>query len=159
MKAPRLTDQLTALVSMPPAQLRSEWQRLHKLPAPRVSSDLLARGIAYRLQERALGGLPPSAVRELARVAARSDRAGGRRPPAAAPATAADLRPGTTLMRSWQDRTWSVLVTEEGLVFDGRRYASLSQIAREITGAHWSGPRFFGLTPGGAARVKVAAHG
>lgn len=159
MKASRLTDQLTALVSMPPAQLRSEWQRLHKLPAPRVSPDLLARGIAYRLQERSLGGLPPSAVRELARVAAQSDGGGGPRLPVATPTTAADLRLGTTLMRTWGDQTWSVMVTEEGLVFDGRRYASLSQIAREITGAHWSGPRFFGLTTGGAARAKVAAHG
>lgn len=154
----RLTAQLAAVATMSPVELRSEWQRLHKVPAPRVSPDLLGRGFAYRLQERALGGLPPSAVRELARVTAQKAE-GGQCPKAGAQPNAADLRPGTTLMRSWGDRTWSVLVTEDGLVFDGRRYASLSQIAREITGAHWSGPRFFGLTVTGARKAEVRAHG
>ena len=85
------------------------------------------------------------------------------RAPASPPANAADLRPGTTLMRSWGDRSWSVLVTETGLVFEGRHYDSLSKIAREITGAHWSGPRFFGLRAASAARdkdrAKAHAHG
>lgn len=71
--------------------------------------------------------------------------------------SASDLRPGTILMRSWNDRSWSVLVTEDGLMFEGRRYASLSKIAREITGAHWSGPRFFGLTSA-AIRAGASAH-
>lgn len=159
MKTSRLTEQLGAVARMSPALLRSELQRLYKSAAPRVSPDLLVRGIAYRLQERALGGLPSSAVREIARVAEQSAEGRGQRRPAAVPASAADLRPGTTLMRSWGYRTWSVLVTEEGLVFDGRRYASLSQIAREITGAHWSGPRFFGLTIVGTRQAKVAVHG
>lgn len=140
----RLDDQLAGMARLSPAQLRAEWQRLHKAPAPRVSPDLLARGIAWQLQERALGGLPPVAVRELKRLAEGRGKATGS---SAAPTVpeAADLRPGTTLMRSWRDRNWSVLVTEDGLVFEGRRYDSLSRIAREITGAHWSGPRFFGL--------------
>ena len=60
-------------------------------------------------------------------------------------------------MRSWGDRSWSVLVTETGLVFEGRHYDSLSKIAREITGAHWSGPRFFGLRAASAARDKDRA--
>lgn len=159
MKAARLADQLTALATMSPVQLRNEWQRLQKVPAPRVSPDLLVRGIAYRLQEQALGGLRRSALRELVRVAARSTAGDRRTIPAITSASAADLRPGTTLMRSWGDRTWSVVVTDEGLVFDGRRYASLSQIAAEITGAHWSGPRFFGLTASGAWQAKAAARG
>lgn len=148
-----LADHLVALATLSPAQLRAEWQRLHKTPPPRISPDLLLRGIAYRLQERALGGLPPMVSRELTRVAAR--KTSGDEPPGVAVRTAADLRPGTTLMRSWGERTWLVLVTEEGLVFEGRRYASLSQIAREITGAHWSGPRFFGLTAGKLARGRT----
>ena len=73
------------------------------------------------------------------------------------PTTAADLRPGTTLMRTWGDRNWSVLVTETGLVFEGRQYDSLSKIAREITGAHWSGPRFFGLKAVSTMRAKELA--
>lgn len=185
----RLDDMLAALATMTPAQLRDEWQRVHKTPAPRISPDLLARGIAWQLQERALGGLAPSAARELKRLAAASavntDAAnigagdsgisddGGvsvantavsqRRSPTRAPApalpliNATDLRPGTTLMRSWGDRSWSVLVTETGLVFEGRHYDSLSKIAREITGAHWSGPRFFGLRAASEKRDKDRA--
>lgn len=179
----RLDDTLTALATMTPAQLRDEWQRVHKKPAPRISPDLLARGIAWQLQERALGGLAPPAVRELKRLAGASaanadaarrgandsgvsaDNTAGlqQRSPtrASVPAlpltSAADLRPGTTLMRSWGDRSWSVLVTETGLVFEGRHYDSLSKIAREITGAHWSGPRFFGLRAASEKRDKDRA--
>jgi hypothetical protein len=175
----RLDDMLAALTTMTPAQLRDEWQRVHKAPAPRISPDLLARGIAWQLQERALGGLAPSAARELKRLAAASAavadaaRCGAsdsginagpeRQSPTRAPAlavpltNAADLHPGTTLMRSWGDRSWSVLVTETGLVFEGRHYDWLSKIAREITAAHWSGPRFFGLRAASEKREKDRA--
>ena len=187
----RLDDTLAALATMTPAQLRDEWQRVYRAPAPRISPDLLARGIAWQLQERALGGLAPSAARELKRLAAASavnaaagaasagtamasaaknggadtvaTAASAARSPAPTraaappPANAADLRPGTTLMRSWGDRSWSVLVTETGLVFEGRHYDSLSKIAREITGAHWSGPRFFGMRAASAKRDKDRA--
>ena len=141
----RLDDKLAGLANLTPAELRAEWQRLYRMPAPRISPDLLSRGIAWQLQERALGGLAPAVARQLKRLAA--SRAAGTRATGAlpAPANASDLRPGTTLMRSWGDHSWSVLVTEDGLVFEGRHYDSLSKIAREITGAHWSGPRFFGL--------------
>lgn len=68
----RLDDKLAALATLSGVQLRAEWQRLHKAPAPRISLDLLARGVAWQLQERALGGLPPSAARELKRLSANS---------------------------------------------------------------------------------------
>jgi hypothetical protein len=55
------------------------------------------------------------------------------------------VRPGTRLMREWNGRMHLVDVTDNGFVFDGKTYRSLSAIARRITGAHWSGPRFFGL--------------
>ncbi|MBC7506657.1 MAG: DUF2924 domain-containing protein [Sandarakinorhabdus sp.] len=181
----RLDETLAALATMTPAQLRDEWERVHKATAPRISPDLLARGIAWQLQERSLRGLAPSAARELKRLAAASaanadaanksianndglntgevaagpqNRSPTRASAPALPITnAADLRPGTTLMRSWGDRSWSVLVTETGLVFEGRHYDSLSKIAREITGAHWSGPRFFGLRAASVARDKDRA--
>lgn len=172
----RLDEKLAALATMSPAQLRDEWQQIYKSPAPRITSDLLARGIAWQLQERALGGITPSAARELKRLAAARaasadaasamayDHPGadagvsGVSAARTAPLTnASDLRPGTTLMRSWGDRSWSVLVTETGLVFEGRHYDSLSKIAREITGAHWSGPRFFGLRAASAAPGKDSA--
>lgn len=155
----RLDDKLAALATLSGLQLRAEWQRLHKAPAPRISLDLLARGVAWQLQERALGGLAPSASRELKRLSANSAISGGSSAiiPAPVQTSAADLRPGTTLMRTWGDRNWSVLITEDGLVFEGRRYDSLSKIAREITGAHWSGPRFFGLKVLSTKRVKELA--
>ena len=55
------------------------------------------------------------------------------------------LRPGTRLVREWNGRTHVVDVSEDGFAFDGKTYRSLSAIAKRITGAHWSGPRFFGL--------------
>jgi hypothetical protein len=55
------------------------------------------------------------------------------------------FRPGTRLVREWNGRTHVVDVSEDGFVFDGKTYGSLSAIAKRITGAHWSGPRFFGL--------------
>ena len=114
-----LADRLAALAAMPPAQLRDEWQRLYKAPAPRVSANVLACGIGWALQERALGGMSPNHARELKRLIA--GRADGGIPPipvSAVPTSASDLRPGTTLMRSWGDRSWSVLVTEDGFVFE-----------------------------------------
>ena len=154
-----LADKLEALAAMPPAQLRDEWQRLYKAPAPRVSANVLTCGIGWALQERALGGLSPNHARELKRLAAaHADGDETSITVSALPMSASDLRPGTTLMRSWGDRSWSVLVTEDGLVFEGRRYASLSKIAREITGAHWSGPRFFGLGASAQAKGKGPTH-
>ena len=154
----RLDDKLAGLARLTPAQLREQWQRLYRAPAPPIGPDLLARGIAWQLQERSLGGLTPSAARELKRLAARVGGQSGQANVPTPTTTAADLRPGTTLMRSWGDRNWSVLVTESGLVFEGRHYDSLSKIAREITGAHWSGPRFFGLKSKGAKRSKDQAY-
>jgi Protein of unknown function (DUF2924) len=56
------------------------------------------------------------------------------------------LKTGATLVRQWRGRTHTVLVREDGFEYDGERYRSLTVIAERITGAHWSGPRFFGLT-------------
>jgi hypothetical protein len=55
------------------------------------------------------------------------------------------VRPGARLVREWRGRTHTVVVTEDGFEFAGKTYSSLSKIAQAITGAHWSGPRFFGL--------------
>lgn len=122
-------------------ELRAEWRRLHRMPPPmRLSRDLLVRGITYKLQERALGGLSKSLLRKLEpRGVAPQD---GRTREPALPLT---LKPGTRLVREWHGVTHTVLVHADGVEWKGRRYASLSVVAREITGAHWSGPRFFGL--------------
>jgi hypothetical protein len=119
-------------------ELRSEWQNLHRvLPPIQLSRDLLVRGIAYKLQERSLGGLSQSLQRKIRAAPVDSKRQ------ARAPAA---LKPGVRLVREWRGVTHTVLVLDDGVEWRGRRYRSLSIVAREITGAHWSGPRFFGLT-------------
>ena len=66
------------------------------------------------------------------------------------------LKTGTTLVRQWRGHTHTVLVHEDGFEYEGQRYRSLTVIAERITGAHWSGPRFFGLTKRG--RTSLAAE-
>jgi hypothetical protein len=122
-------------------ELRGEWQRLHRMPPPmRLSRDLLTRGITYKLQERAYGGLSTATARKLEQVAADPlSRA------AAKPAPPISLKPGTLLVREWRGVTHMVLIRADGIEWRGQRYRSLSVVARKITGARWSGPRFFGL--------------
>lgn len=134
----KLDERLAALATMSPAELREQWQRVHKSAAPTLGADLLRRGLAYQLQTRSLGGLTPAAEREL-RALATAPAAVTKEP------RPVSWRPGSRFVRDWGGRTWTVEVAEQGYLFEGRRYASLSHIAREITGAHWSGPRFFGL--------------
>ncbi len=122
-------------------ELRGEWRRLHRMPPPmRLSRDLLIRGIIYQLQERAYGGLSKAAARKLEQAAADSlSRC------AAKPAPPISLRPGTRLVREWHGVTHTALIHADGIEWRGQRYRSLSLVARKITGARWSGPRFFGL--------------
>lgn len=135
-----LTDSLAALATMSPAQLRSEWRSVYRASPPQLTPDLLMRGIAYRLQERAFGSLPALAVRQLDREAKRLERGD-----AAAGKAELRLKPGTRLVRSWNGTTYSVLVTDDAYVMGDRSFTSLTHVAEAITGAHWSGPRFFGL--------------
>ena len=136
----RLSDDLAALATMSPAQLRAEWRRVHKQAAPSLPTDILRRGIAYRLQERVHGSLPSAVSRELERIAARHAKG-----LVTIGSDLTRLKPGTRLVRSWQGRTYIVMVSDDGFILDDRRFSSLSQVAEAITGAHWSGPRFFGL--------------
>jgi hypothetical protein len=128
------------LPAMSPAELRAAWREQYRKPAPDIGPDLLRRGIAWRIQARVHGGLPTSTTRAIEIAQRRLARTGS-------VSSSRDLviKPGTRLVREWQGKTYHVLVLDDGFEHDGRRYTSLSQIARAITGAHWSGPRFFGL--------------
>ena len=125
----KLKDQLAALSKMQRQELQSEWERVYKQPAPSPSADLIRLGVAYRLQEKACGGLSRASLAKL------NETSAGR----------PTIKPGTRLVRSWNGGTISVEVREDGFAFEDRLYPSLSAIAREVTGSHWSGPRFFGL--------------
>ena len=139
MKRDELTARLAGLPSLTTAQLRAEWKRAIGEDSPAAfGKDMLARGIAYHLQKEMHGGLRADTARQLAQ--ARKQIEQGRQPN---PRTR--LRPGTQLARDWRGRTHHVLVLEDGYLFEEKHYRSLSVIARTITGARWSGPRFFGL--------------
>ena len=108
----------------------------------------MIRRLAYRIQELAYGGLSDQAKAELERIAEEDERqrqdqrakkAKQRRPKTTHPT------PGTRLIRQWKGQRHEVTAVEGGFEFNGRRYKSLSAIAKAITGAHWSGPQFFGL--------------
>ena len=147
MSGTDLDERLRSLTTMDLASLRTEWRRLYRVsPPPRLRRDLLTRGIADKWQEAALGGLPAAFRRRLLALVE-----GGQDEDAVTRAQSAPrLRPGTRLLRTWRGRTLSVTVLDDGFIFEDRRYTSLTEIAQAITGAHWSGPRFFGLTKTGA---------
>ena len=134
-------EQLTALTQMPSHKLREHGRKIYRaVPPRRIPRDLLMRAAAYQIQERACGGLDRKTKRRL-RTLARTLETDGRLPLSSGP----DLKPGAKLIREWHGKTYTVTALEEGFEFGGKRYRSLSRIAREITGARWSGMRFFGL--------------
>jgi len=140
---------LVALETLTTTDLQIEWRRLYRAPPPtRLSRDLLIRGVAYRLQEQAHGGLSLGTKRRLRSLSDGADQSGGS---AAAPAIV--LRPGTKLIREWHGHAHTVSVLDDGFEYQGERYPSLTRIARRITGVHWSGPLFFGI-----CKRRRAAH-
>jgi hypothetical protein len=115
-------------------------------PPARFSRKLMELAVAYQMQEKVYGGLKPSTRRLLlgSTEPAPAARKGRR--------TQTKLKPGTILIREWQGVTYEVTVLEEGFLHRNKRYRSLSEIASVITGAHWSGPTFFGLKKLAATR-------
>ena len=146
-----IAEQLDQLAVMKPEELRSRWRAVYRSIAPDIGPDLLRRGIAYRLQERGQGGLGPSTRREIEKLIKCFDNDG------TSPA-APTLKLGTRLVRSWHGKMYQVLALDDGFEFDGRRYKSLTQIASDITGVHWSGPRFFGLVTRAKRKIVVAGQ-
>ncbi len=136
-----LAAKLAALPEMTTADLRAEWRWLYRgNPPKRIGRHLLELGVAWKLQERVHGGLGAATRRRLAALAKTMDENGD-----LARTRAVRLKPGAKLVREWRGETHDVLVLEDGYQWRGRRWRSLSAIAREISGTHWSGPRFFGL--------------
>ena len=137
-----VNHQIAELVDRPTRELRLAWRQLHRTdPPPGLSRDLLIRALAHQLQERIYGEANQALRRRLQTLAAEFEKVGG---------TSFDpglaLKTGTTLVRQWRGGAHTVLVRDDGFEYEGRRYRSLTVIAERITGAHWSGPRFFGLT-------------
>jgi hypothetical protein len=131
---------IAGLVDRSTQELRRAWRTLyHTGPPVGLSRDLIIRGLADKLQQRAHGG-PSRAQQRRLEILAREFEKGARSfNPGIVPKT------GATLLRQWRGDTHTVLVGEDGFEYEGRQYRSLTVIAEQITGAHWSGPRFFGL--------------
>jgi DUF2924 family protein len=148
-----LVEELARLSAATIFELRGEW-RLHRAPPPmRLSRDLLMRGITYKLQERSLGGLSKSILRKLEGPNIGSGASNTKKPP-----PPISLKAGTRLIREWRGVTHIVLVQAQGFEWNGRCYRSLTIIAHKITGAHWSGPRFFGLRKGGRSAESTESE-
>lgn len=133
--------QIDELAKLPLAALRQRWTQLFGSPAPAAArSDYLVRAIAFHIQVKVECGAAPAAARRLKK------RIGGLSVDSeVALNRSRKLRPGTRLLREWQGDTHEVTVLEGGYRHLGVTYRSLSEIARLITGARWSGPLFFGL--------------
>lgn len=150
-------QEVAALGDLSREELPERWAKVYGHPPPKgARCDFLLRAAAWHLQANRLGGLSPDTRRLLRAATAQvkekpaETRSGTGAAELDSPASTVtpprkQLSPGTRLVRDWNGRAHVVDVLEEGFAFEGRLHKSLTAIARQITGAHWSGPRFFGL--------------
>jgi hypothetical protein len=144
--------ELDLLTRMPIAELRKRYRELFRTePSRAFGPDLLRRSIAQRIQEKAYGGL----TREIQRLLDHLVRAAIAKPNGRLELPRR-IKPGSELVRTWKKKSHRVIVMADGFAYDGRTFASLSEIASEITGTNWNGPRFFGLR---SSSSKEEAHG
>ena len=135
----RVEDEVAALGGLNIESLRLSWRKRFGVAPPALrSGDLLRRCYAERLQVAAYGR-DPDVERQLAKLL--RNRARGA-PVKAQPPVVSE---GAVFLREYEGRTYRVEKRKEGYAWDGRIWDNLSQIAREITGVRWNGPRFFGL--------------
>jgi len=143
-RRPDITEvesQIAGLANRSTQELRVAWRQLHRTGPPLgLSRDLLIRALAHQLQERTHGGPSRALRRRLQSLVGASERGTMAVDPGLM------LKTGTTLVRQWRGHMHTVLVHNDGFEHEGQRYRSLTAIAERITEAHWSGPRFFGLT-------------
>jgi hypothetical protein len=135
MSEDQIRKEIAFLSAASRQELLVRWRELEGNDAPDgLSTSLLRRGVIYAVQAKHFGGLPTAHRKTLLQVAASKTAA----PPAS-------LKPGARLVREWNGITHIVDIVEGGFRYRNKTHASLTAIAKEITGAHWSGPRFFGI--------------
>jgi Protein of unknown function (DUF2924) len=145
-----IKTEIAGLLDRSTQELRAAWHRFHRTEPPfGMSRDLLIRSLAYDLQQRADGSPNRALRRRLQSLAAASEKGARSVDPGLV------LKAGSTLVRQWRGLTHTVLVSENGFEYEGQRYRSLTVIAERITGAHWSGPRFFGATKRGSLSAEA----
>ena len=145
---PNSTDQnsdiekdIAALSQAPIQQLRLRWHAMFRTEPPAAfGPDLLRCSIAQKVQEQHYGGLSTSVQRQLSQIVnAMAKKPSGRIE------LPQRIKSGAVLVRTWKDKSHRVMVLDDGFAFEGRVYNSLSEVARDITGTRWNGPKFFGL--------------
>lgn len=136
---PTLADELVWLEQAKVTELKVRWAEVFGRPAPlSLHSGMIRRSLAYRLQTEVHGDLPARLKQEL-RLLARSTEEGARRRPRIA------MPLGSRLVRVWRGDLYEVTMVAGGFEWNGTTYGSLTRVAREITGTHWNGLRFFGV--------------
>lgn len=136
-----LRADLDRLNTRDPEALKRLWADTGRPPLPKfMRRAMIIRAVAHALQEDALGGLDAATQKRLDQLVRQVVPAGGR-----VPRPALRIKPGTRFIREWQGRAYTVTAEPNGFLWEGRRYGSLSAIARAITGTRWNGPVFFGL--------------
>jgi hypothetical protein len=148
-------QQLMELQEMQYPALKEKWRSLYGTEPPAYKREHMVRRLAYRIQELVYGGLSEETKAQLEQIAEEDERQRrGAKAQARKPKETHPL-PGTRLIREWNGQRHEVTASEGGFEYNGRRYKSLSAIAKAITGAHWSGPQFFGLRT--AKQVREAS--
>ncbi len=149
---PEIEDELDRLATAPIVELRKRYREVLRTDPPKAfGPDLLRRSIAYRMQERAYGGMSRPTQRLLDQlVKAMATKPMGKLE------LPRRIKPGSELVRTWRGKTYRVVVLQDGFAYESKMYASLSEIASLIAGTNWNGPRFFGLR---SKPEKAFAHG
>ena len=146
-----VSGQIAQLPGFSRQQLLDLWLKLHGRAAPPgIRRELMVPFLAYRIQEKAYGGLKPTTRSKLLRIA----RAIEKTPSTTEWLMKPKIKPGTRIVRQWRGETHEVVVTESGYEYRGTSYRSLSELARKITGARWSGPAFFRLNSAPSVRGR-----
>jgi hypothetical protein len=150
-----IAKQLETLPRLSATVLRALWHKHYgPLAPPPIRKGLLVRALAYRIQEKTHGALSRTTRHRLRKLVGETNDG--------ITLTILDtprIKLGTRLIRQWQGKTHEVTVVETGYTYRGRRYASLSEIARLITGSRWSGPLFFGLKASAKDTDAKRSHG
>ena len=142
-----LDAELGRIAAMTIDQLRDLWRETRgREPPEALTKDLIARALAHFLQDERLGGLRPDLRELLASL------------PTKGAAPMRHLKVGSVIVREHRGAVHEVMIVPDGFCWQGKVYASLSTIARKITGTNWNGPRFFGLRGGEPAPSLTAAQ-
>ncbi len=151
MKQPSSANSTSELIRSLPTlhreRLMSLWQEQFGKPAGSIRAELMLPILAFRIQEKAYGGLDAGTAGRLRKITvslAPKSRVHGE--------ARHRFKPGTRLVREWKGKIHEVILTDDGYEHQGKKYKSLSPIACAITGTHWSGPAFFGTAKKGTKK-------